>query len=408
VQGEQWQPPQETDRWELAIAAQKEVGRDTSPGRGFLYRRGRVLVHPDLVNGKRTDWRYANEVLRRANARYADTDASRITEAVGLTLLEVDEQVAVPSLVRSLRKIAPAAASVEHFLVADPQRIHGCDPAVPADEPGDIPGNNLRAGAGLTAAVLDTGIWSDYGLPVTSGPTDEDQLDDDHDDLLDAPSGHGTFVASIILRHAPGAQVIARKVLYGPAGLASEIEVAKALLELPEVDLINCSFGGPSQDDAAPLVIERALQHLSPKTVVVAAAGNEGEARPHWPAASKRTIGVASVEGGKGCEGWGLADYSSRGPWVDACAPGTKIHGAFVEFDETPADPATGRTFKRGAYWTGTSFAAPAVSAAILALAAREGISTKQAAYWLIDDPARLRIMDGGTLVLPEHLPPTP
>ncbi len=141
---------------------------------------------------------------------------------------------------------------------------------------------------------------------------------------------------------------------------------------------------------------------------MVAAAGNQGESRPHWPAASKRAIAVAAVEGGKGYEGWGLADYSTRGPWIDASAPGTKIHGAFVEFDETPADPATGRTFKGGAYWTGTSFATPAVTAAILALAARDGIPAKEAAYRLIDDPDRLRILDAGTLVLPDHLPPTP
>ncbi len=214
-------------------------------------------------------------------------------------------------------------------------------------------------------------------------------------------------MTSIIERYAPGAKVIARKVLHGPAGMASEIEVAQALLDLPEVDVINCSFGGPTQDDAAPIVIERALQRLSPKTVVVAAAGNQGESRPHWPAASKRAIAVAAVEGGTGHEGWGLADYSTRGPWIDACAPGTKIHGAFVEFDETPADPATGRTFKGGAYWTGTSFATPAVTAAILALAARDGIPAKEAAYRLIDDPDRLRILDAGTLVLPDHLPPT-
>lgn len=407
--GEQWQPQQETDRWALAIAAAKEtVGQVVTPGREFLYRRRRVLVHPDLLNGKRTDWRYASELLRRANADYADDIPRRTTQAVGLEMLEVDDQTSLPGFVKSLRRIAPGAASLEHILIADPQRVHGCDPAEPADRPADIPGSDASAGAGLTAAVLDTGLWADWGLTASAGAGDADVLDDDADQLLDAPAGHGTFVTGIIERYAPGANVIARKVLYGPAGMASEVEVAQALLDLPEVDVINCSFGGPTQDDAAPLVIERALQHLSPKTVVVAAAGNQGESRPHWPAASKRAIAVAAVEGGKGSEGWGLADYSTRGPWIDACAPGTKVHGAFVEFDETPTDPATGRTFKGGAHWTGTSFATPAVTAAILCLAARDGIPAKEAAYRLIDAPDRLRILDAGTLVLPDHLPPTP
>jgi Subtilase family len=406
MQGEQWQSQQETDRWELAIAADKDVARDTSPGRGFLYRPGRLLVHPDLVSGQRADWRHTFALLRRAGAEYAEDEAARTAEAIGLTLLRVDERAALPRLVRALREVAPAGAALDHVFVGDPQRFHGCDPALPADPPGpgDIPGQG-SAGAGLTAAVLDTGVWSAWGLPLAAAPTDEDQLDGDLDHLLDAPAGHGTFVASVLLRHAPGAKVVARKVLHGPAGLASELDVARALFDLPEVDVINCSFGGPGQDDAAPLVIERALQQLSPKTVVVAAAGNQGDRRPHWPAASKRVIGVAAVQDGKETEGWALADYSSHGPWVDACAPGTKIHGAFVEFDETPADPTNGRTFKRGALWSGTSFAAPAVSAAILALAERDGIPVREAAYRLIDDPARPRIHDGGTLVLPDFLP---
>jgi hypothetical protein len=409
VQGEQWQPQQETDRWMRAILAAKDtVGQNVTPGRSFLYRRRRVLVHQDLLEGKRTDWRYANELLARANADYADDASRRAAQAVGWELLEVEEQVALPNFVRGIRRIAPGAASLEHMLVADPHRFHGCDPAEPADRPDDIPGRVTKAGDGLTAAVLDTGIWDGWGLTASAGAAEAEVFDADGDQLLDAPAGHGTFVTSIIERYAPGAKVIARKVLHGPAGMASELEVAQALLDLPEVDVINCSFGGPTQDDAAPVVIERALQHLSPKTVVVAAAGNQGENRPHWPAASKRAIAVAAVEGGKGSEGWGLADYSTRGPWIDACAPGTKIHGAFVEFDETPADPTTGRTFKGGAHWTGTSFATPAVTAAILCLAARDGIPAKEAAYRLIDAPDRLRILDAGTLVLPEHLPPTP
>ncbi len=407
--GEQWQPQQETDRWTLAIAAQrKTIGQELSPGRGFLYRRQRVLIHPDVLEGKRSDSRYALELLGRANAEYAEDAPRRASQAVGLELLDVDRQVALPSFIRSLRRVIPGAASLEHILVADPHRFHGCDPAEPADRPGDIPGSDASAGAGLTAAVLDTGLWEGWGLTASAGAAEAEVFDADGDQLLDAPAGHGTFVTSIIERYAPGAKVIARKVLQGPAGMASELEVAQALLDLPEVDVINCSFGGPTQDDAAPLVIERALQHLSPKTVVVAAAGNQGEMRPHWPAASKRVVAVAAVEGGKGSEGWGLADYSTRGPWIDACAPGTKVHGAFVEFDETPADPTTGRTFKGGAHWTGTSFATPAVTAAILCLAARDGIPAKEAAYRLIDAPDRLRIMDAGTLVLPDHLPPTP
>lgn len=406
MDGETFQPQEEPDRWMQAIAAQPGIARDMS-GRGFLYKRGRVLLHPDVITGKRTGSRHAHGLLREAGAREPDPDGSRLAEALGLAMLHFDDQVAAPALVRELRRAVPSSASLEHVLVADPHRFYGCDPAEPADKPDDIPGTRARAGEGLTVAVLDTGVWSDSGLPVEAGPDDAEILDEDGDGLLDPPAGHGTFVAGVILRYAPGATVIARRLLKTPAGLASELEVAAALLDLPEVDVINCSFGGPSQEDAAPLAIEHALAQLSPKTVVVAAAGNQGDPRPHWPAASKRAIGVASVVGGKGSEGWELAEFSSRGPWVDACAPGSDVHSRFVDFTETGVAPSD-RAFIGGAKWSGTSFAAPAVTGAILALASRDGIPVKEAVYRLIDAPTRQRIFEAGTLVVPDHLPPTP
>ncbi|MBO9534971.1 MAG: S8/S53 family peptidase [Solirubrobacteraceae bacterium] len=397
MQGEPWEPQPETDRWELAIAAQKEVAIDSSPGAGFLYRRGRLLVHPELLRGKRTDWRYGLELLRSARAEFAPDESRRTSLAVGLDLLAVDDKVAVPSLARNLRKIAPSAASVEHFLVADPQRMHGCDPAIPADRPTDIPDEVLKRESGLTVAVLDTGVWPDWGLPVSVDPADEERLDDDGDQLLDPAAGHGTFVTGVILRYAPTANVIVRRILTTPAGLASELDIAQALLDLPEVDVINCSFGGPAQADGSHLSIDRALQRLSPKTVVVAAAGNHGGSRPHWPAASKLAIAVGAVKQPEGSKDWELTDYTGRGTWVNASAPGTAV-SAFVKF----AEQGTGaRTFLEGAEWTGTSFATPAVAGAILQLAANEGIPVKEAAYRLIDDPSRERILDGGTLVLP-------
>ncbi len=165
-----------------AIAAAKDtVGQEVTPGRWFLYRRRRVLVHPDLLDGKRADWRYANELLKRANADYAEEAPRRSSQAVGLELLEVDEQVSLPSFVRGLRRIAPEAVSLEHVLIADPHRFFGCDPAEPAERPGDIPGTDAKAGAGLTAAVLDTGLWDGWGLSASAGAAEAEVLDADAD-----------------------------------------------------------------------------------------------------------------------------------------------------------------------------------------------------------------------------------
>ncbi len=81
--------------------------------------------------------------------------------------------------------------------------------------------------------MLDTGLWPDWGLPVAIDPGNEEHLSDDTDPLLDPAAGHGTFVTGVILRYAPGATVIVRRILTTPAGVASELDIAQAILDLP-------------------------------------------------------------------------------------------------------------------------------------------------------------------------------
>lgn len=407
MQGEQWKRRESGDRWLSIIAKSPHVAIASSRGRGYLYRPDRLVVDRSLLTGDVVGSRHAQDLLRSAGAFELEGRDQEVAEALGLVALGVNAGEAVPTLVSELRAAVPAGASLDHVLVADPRRFYGCDPAEPAD-PSDLPPQSSKGGEGMTIAVLDTGIYSPANLPVDGTSSDEDALDDDTNGLLDPPSGHGTFVAGIVLRWAPGAKVLVRRVLTTPAGIASELEIASALLALPEVDLINCSFGGLVQSDAPPLPTTRAIAALPSKTVVVASAGNSGDARPRYPAASKGVVGVAWVEGGLGHEGWSLADESCRGPWVDACAPGSDIVSQFVDFDEPAVGTHPARRFVGAARWSGTSFSAPAVTASIAAVAARDGIPAREASYRLISDPDRLRIADGGTLVLPGHLPPAP
>ena len=112
--------------------------------------------------------------------------------------------------------------------------------------------------------------------------------------------------------------------LGGVAGVASETQVAEALLAAADADLINCSFSGPTLNDAAPVAIERALAQLRPETVVVACAGNLATDRPQWPAASKRVIAVGAV--GRDCEpdDWKRASFSDYGPVGGLRGPGRR------------------------------------------------------------------------------------
>jgi subtilisin family serine protease len=415
VQGEIKQTDDRRDPWTDAILAQEDIARTKEPGSWFQFRPGYIVVDEATVEAPKTpeDREVADALrarLERAKASRDDGRHGDVAKRLGVAIYSVPgDAEALPALVTDLQAIAPGVASLDHVLVADPHRFGGSSPAAAAPKPHDIPGaKHKHDGQGLTVAILDTGLDSKVTTSVgivgaTAG--NEEVLDEDGDQDLDPAAGHGTFIAGIILRYAPAAKIVAVRLLKSPAGVASELEVAHALLALPKVDVINCSFGGPAQNDSAPLVIERALAHLSPSTVVVAAAGNEGLDRPHWPAASKRVFAVGSIEGDRAHAHWRRADYSNHGWWIDASAPGTDVHSLFVEFTETGVAGLPNRTFTEGATWSGTSFATPKVAAAILKLASRDGIPVREAAYRLIEDPARTRLPSLGTLVFPTQLP---
>ncbi|MHC4499082.1 MAG: S8 family serine peptidase, partial [Planctomycetota bacterium] len=84
--------------------------------------------------------------------------------------------------------------------------------------------------------------------------------------------------------------------------------------------------------------------------VVVAAAGNQGTSTPIYPGAWNNTIAVAAIDSTAV-----LADFSCFGGHIDVCAPGTNIYSTYLD--------------NGYAWWSGTSFATPFVTAqAALAL----------------------------------------
>lgn len=118
---------------------------------------------------------------------------------------------------------------------------------------------------------------------------------------------------------------------------------ALAWLDELDVDVVNMSFSGP-QDTA----VARAIEDMRKKGVVfVAAAGNMGPtAAPSYPAAYPDVIAVTAVNR-KG-ENYRQAN---RGTYIDVSAPGVDILTALPDS-------------KQG-YRTGTSFAAPFVTAIV-------------------------------------------
>lgn len=188
-----------------------------------------------------------------------------------------------------------------------------------------------------------------------------------------ASTDHGTAIASILVgqRSGGGAGLLpgASLEVAGVFGADSTgVPMADVVALLGGLDwlvgsgarVINMSFAGD-----ANAVVSVALRRVTGgRAIVVAAVGNEGpSAPPAFPASEPGVIGVTAVDNHR----QPYAD-ANRGDAVDFAAPGVRIW--------TPGPTAT------GSYHTGTSFAAPYVTAAF---AARLGDGAKADADRIAD-----------------------
>jgi subtilisin family serine protease len=229
----------------------------------------------------------------------------------------------------------------------------------------------------VKVAVIDTGIWARAGDRgdgwldgVPADPSNTDPLDAFSADgpgangLLDWSAGHGTFVAGVVRQVAPAATLTVHRAL-DSAGLGTDAQVAEAIVAAAEdgADIIHCSFAGPGFDGLPPIALAEAMRVANPASLIVAAAGNNGDTMPMYPAAFKRVVAVGALtqEGRP-------APFSSRGWWVDASTTGEGIVSTFVDGTEEPLgrrQPTVWKGKKPAALWSGTSFSAPQVSGAI-------------------------------------------
>lgn len=249
----------------------------------------------------------------------------------------------------------------------------------------------------VRVAVIDTGVAdqdrSDGWLQPDDVPRDHvDPLDrfpaPGGDTFLDYGAGHGTFAAAVVQQVHPEALVA----VYNPLdsdGIGTEMAVACAMIRAVKegARIVNLSLGTRTVDDGPPVALQAALDVIDGldggrDVVLVAAAGNYGDTRACWPAAFRRVVSVAGVRADLTPSTW-----SSRGPWVDCSAVGEGVVAAYVEGTEAnELDPANPEVFGPDAWalWTGTSFAAPQVAAAIARLSAEGGVSPREALAQLL------------------------
>jgi hypothetical protein len=219
---------------------------------------------------------------------------------------------------------------------------------------------------GLKVGMIDTDV--DEGHPAFAGRTIH-RFDFSPDGHGAPPNSHGTAVLSLLggnpLGATPGlvptAEFFAANIFFSDEkgdAVADTLSLLKALdwMKSFDVKLVNMSFSGPRDE-----LVAEAIGNLSKKGLIfVAAAGNEGPmAPPSYPAAYPQVIAVTAVT--KELHNY---RYANRGEHIDVAAPGVDIW--------------TAKPGGRAGYSSGTSFAAPHVTA-ILAVEPRESLQQDKA-----------------------------
>ncbi|HUK73302.1 MAG TPA: S8/S53 family peptidase [Streptosporangiaceae bacterium] len=258
---------------------------------------------------------------------------------------------------------------------------------------------NHKLGSGVRVGLLDTRMFPDAWLTGRYVARSGDLLDPDQRSFT-MFDGHCAFVGSCILQQAPAAEIHVRPVLDSEGdGSAWDAAIAMAEIARTGMDVVNLSFGEfRTDDDSAPMVLETAAKRFSSDTVVVAAAGNNGDVKnlppelvpdglepnsASYPAALVDVVGVGALD-----QSGNLAPFTpDPAPWISLLARGVGLTGAYVRgVVNIEHKDKTGKlldskpvSFDGTAIWEGCSFAAGVVSGAIAARTVPGRRSARQA-----------------------------
>jgi len=228
----------------------------------------------------------------------------------------------------------------------------------------------LEATGGTLTGILDTGIDRSHvdlldrtvvcatansatGI-VVEGTCSDDNLHGTHvAGTVAAQTGNGVGVAGV----APNAPLAVFKGLNG-AGTGFYADIVAGidyLSRVKRVPIISMSIGGP-KDDALTKVLSDAWQR---GTLLIAAAGNDGDDTANYPAFHPDVMSVASVDQA-GKRSW----FSNCNNDVEIAAPGEDVWS----------------TFPGNSYGviSGTSMATPHVSGVAAMLMSEKGLSASQ------------------------------
>ena len=249
--------------------------------------------------------------------------------------------------------------------------------------------NELKSMDPVTIAVLDSGVDVDHedlanNIWINSGEIPGNGLDDDgngyEDDVygydwvnanltqMEDEVGHGTHVAGIIgalinnnigmAGILPKVKIMVLKIVESngtiPVSETARIATAIDYAVANGAKVINMSFGTTTDSELVKTALASAYGN---KVIEVAAAGNDGTKKKVYPAGYSWVIGVMAVEAAEDKDGNAinlLAGFSNYGSWYHLAAPGVGIYSTIPDNEY--------------GFWSGTSMAAPVVSATAAAL----------------------------------------
>lgn len=348
----------------------------------YLYRPGHALVRDSELDRV---VRFFQEREERFAGPVAPVDSDNRHPVRGLTLVALPRRLddgddVLATLEELDAELGEGVLTPDHLLyvTATGKFCPAIEPEVPETRrPWPPIAADASAGSRARVAVVDTGLWlpavtsgvSPWMQGVAADAADQESVDPA---AIHPYAGHGTFVAGVVRCLAPGSYVEVEGALpHGGAVYESEIiaQLDQALDDDHRPQIISISAGTHTRRNIALLSFEMLAAHRGlddgEQTIVVAAAGNDGNSDPFWPAAFPWVTAVGSVD-----EDGTVSAFSNYGAWVDVYARGRDVVNAFPVGSYTCYEPphvGEVRAFKGLARWSGTSFATPIVSGLVAA-----------------------------------------
>jgi subtilisin family serine protease len=335
----------------VLIAPPRAVGEETGGGASGEGVEGTVLVEtevavqhvPDrLVVGFEES---ASSAAVSAVLEEVDGTVTRSLPAIDASVIEVEEgqtEEAVASL-----EAAPAVEYVEPEVLLEAADVSPNDALWsqqwgPKRVRAPAAWEATRGSGSVVVAILDTGV--DAAHPDLRGALVPgfDVVNKDTNPTDD--NGHGTAAAGVVAARTNNVRgqagvcwscaIMPVKVL-GADGRGTTAAIASGILwaVAHDADVINLSLGGTGTTRA----LADAVAHAAGEgVVIVAAAGNNGNRTPFYPAAYPQLISVAATTPSDRRYAW-----SNYGSWVQVAAPGCNIApdrgGGYINFCGTSA-----------------------------------------------------------------------